>query len=389
MQHKKRGRPRLRDDQGRFDPSRFSHTPEATLRRPLAGYGPAGPSNLDDSFRRATSYRVLKSQPVDNVAPRFLERGPSSEANVFPAPLSIATRAQEPAAFLTMELEIVNASTAFVETIGMVSSTGPQDIRGRKLPELIAPQDREKVEHHQRQMQREQMQREPNYLPPIYGKQEEERVIQSIGFAPEDLARFQLDRQDLVTFVSSDGQQRSYAVQLGLAKVESTYFIVLLINVRARQFPYPSPSPHTRDVPYSYPPQQAGAFSQPTPISASFDPSRQRPLDVPLGPRKSSAPAQMISGLTPGMAQSFSPTAAGRGEYPPPGPSYQVSRNDMPPTTRPPAQQEFQLPPIRNPSQSIAPLSSEHSWPRDDRSNRVDIGGLIEKPADPNRRPTQ
>lgn len=46
---------------------------------------------------------------------------------------------------------------------------------------------------------------------------------------------------------------------------------------------------------------------------------------------------------------------------------------------RPPQQVEYQLPPIRG--QGQAGPSGEHpGWQRDDRSGRVDIGGLIEKP---------
>lgn len=378
----------------------------------MPGFAPSGPSGYDDSLRRSGQYRILKSQPMDNVAPRFLERGASSDSNIFPAPLSITTRTPEPAAFLTMELEVAKASPAFLEALGLVTPHGSQQIKGRKLTDLIGPMDREKALSHQRQMQAEQAQREPNYLPPIYGKQEEDRVIQSLGFGIEDLSRFQLDRTELFTFQGAvDGQQRIFSVRMGLAKVESIYLIVLLLSVQPRTVPYPSPSPHTRDIPYSYGTQQQAQFSQPTPVSASFDPNRQRLSEGSLGPRKSSAPAQMISGGMGGMgslggppglsSSSFSPNP-GRGEYSVAsvGPSFQPPRGEMMPqstaTTRlaPQSQQqqpEFQLPPIRNPSQpslASATSSSDQLWPpRDDRSNRVDIGGLIDKP-DPNRRPT-
>jgi len=402
VQHKKRGRPRLRDDRdARFDGSRFPSAPDAAaLRRPLGMSYPGGSiaSGYEDTFRRSSqSYRVLKSQPSEPMAGRYIDRASSADANVYAPPLSIATRATEPVAFLTTDLDVVRASMPFIEATGISSPPA-----GRKLYDLVVPAERERVTAYQRQMQDEQARQEPRYLPPIYGKMETERVIQGLGFNAEDVSRFQLDRHDRLTFNSTDGQPRNHAVQFGLAKVESIYLVVLRLNM-ANQFPYPSPSPHSREAPFAYPPQPPPpqqAFTQRTPVSATFDPNRPPPRydQAPAGPRPGGAPGQ-ISGLSPGVSPgipSYQPSS-NRPDYGVAPTSYQIPRSELPPTTRPPQAQSFQLPPIR--AQPAAPHpdvpAADSTWQRDDRSApasasasasssaRVDIGGLMNKPDQP------
>jgi len=334
-------------------------------------------------MRRAQSYRVLKSQPADSVAPRFPEHASASDANIYPAPLSISTRTPDPAAFLTMDLEIAKASSTFVEAIGR--SLG----RGSNLVDILVVGDRERVLNHQRQLQDEQARKEPQYLPPIFGKQEEERVIQALGFSPEEMSRFSLDRQDFLTFSGQDGQHRGYPVRLGLAKQDSIYFVVVALSITLRPLGHPTPSPHSRDPrdgPFVYQPMQPQQpYSQPTPVSATFDASRPRMgSDAGYGSRQPSLGGSVMAGLSPGMPSSYSPSPS-RPEFTAGPPSYQVPRSELMPATRPPPQPGYQLPPIRN-QQQAGQLSVEgSSWPRDDKS-RVDIGGLIDKP-DSSKRP--
>lgn len=382
VQHKKRGRPRLRDDnQPRFD-ARFPHPTDPTMRRPVSLYSPmtAVSGTYEDPLRRNNPYRVLKSQPSDPIAPRFIERGSASDANIFPAPLSITSRAPEPVAFLTTDLEIAKASRTFIEAVGS------QSIVGRRLLEVVSPGERDKAMALQRYLQEEQARKEPNYLPPIFGKQEAERVIQALSFDSDSISRFTLDRQDFFTFVSGDGQPRLYPIRIGLAKEDSIYFVVLLLNRPAQPFPGPSPSPQARDFSYSYHPQP---YTQLTPVSSSFDPGRPRygesSREGAYTPRQPPATTPMGSGFAPGASSNIPPysTSTPARIEPPAGPSHRIPRSELPPT-RPPQQVEYQLPPIRGQGQAGLPTETP-GWQRDDRSGRVDIGGLIEKP-DPSRR---
>ncbi|KAK1723446.1 hypothetical protein CaCOL14_007497 [Colletotrichum acutatum] len=388
VQHKKRGRPRLRDDrEARYGPSTYQHPQDAAAaaaaarRPPLSHYSAGTPiSGYDDPIRGSHSYRVLKSQPSEPIAPRYLDRAPMGEANLYSQPPSIASGAPEPVIFLTTELEIARASPSFADAVGIPS------VRGRSLFDIVMPSEREKLQSHQRQIQEERTRKDPVYLPPIFGRQEQERVFDSLRFEADEISRFQLDRQDFFVFAASDGQPRSYSVRLGLAKRESIYFIVLLINAAPR-YPYPSPSPHAREVPYPYPPQQQ-AYTQHTPVSATFEQPRPRFGEGALAPRPSPGqPLHMASGLSPGISPGMPSYQASpsRPEYASGPSSYQIPRSELPPTTRPP-QPSFQLPPIRaGPHQPPQPESS--SWQRDERSGRVDIGGLLEKPDPQQRRP--
>ncbi|KAI0117776.1 hypothetical protein GGR51DRAFT_267201 [Nemania sp. FL0031] len=393
VQHKKRGRPRLRDDrEPRFDTARFAHPPEPAIRRQLSLYTPPNvpPAPFDDPLRRS-QYRVLKSQPGEAVAPRFIERGSVTDANIFPAPLSIATQAPEPVAFLTIgDLEVVKASSTFIDaTMSNAQSIlgyRSQPIVGRKLVDMITPPERERVIALCKALQNEQLTKEPNYLPPIYGRDEEERVIRSQPFGPESISRYQLDRQDFFTFVAADGQPRQHSVRLGLAKDDSIYFVVLLLTPAGRPFPHPSPSPRARDITYSYQPQP---FTQLTPVSASFDPGRSRITDPPresgFTPRQPETPAQLVSALSPGVSPnvpSYSASASARGDHSG-GLEHQIPRSERA-LARPTQPPQYQLPPIRSQQQPGPP--ADVTWQRDDRTGRVDIGGLIEKPKTPPRR---
>lgn len=154
---------------------------------------------------------------------------------------------------------MVKASSTFIDaTMSNAQSMlgyRSQPIVGRKLVDMITPPERDRVDALCKALQNEQVTKEPNYLPPIYGRDEEERVIKSQPFGPESVSRYQLDRQHVLTFVAADGQPRPHQVRVGLAKDDSIYFVVLLLVLPGRSFPHPSPSPRSRDVIYSYQPQ--------------------------------------------------------------------------------------------------------------------------------------
>ncbi|KAL1876547.1 hypothetical protein Daus18300_002791 [Diaporthe australafricana] len=355
-------------------------------------------SGFDDSLRRTQSYRVLKSQPPEPLAPRFLERGSASGANVYPAPLAISTTPPEPAAFLTMDLEVVKASTSFSEAVGRPIT---QSLR---LTDMLALGDREKMVALQRQMQDEQARREPNYLPPMYVKQEEDHVLRSLGFSREEMAGYALELQENFRFNDQAGQLRNLPVRLGLAKRGSIYFVVVVVNTNTalRGFQPPTPSPQgrdPRDLAYSYPTPQM-PYPQPTPVSATFDHGRGRSVsDVAYLPRQPVTPGQMMPGLSPRLSSSYAASPS-RPDYPAGQPAYQIPRSELSTAPRTSQAPGYQLPPIRQPAQFQTQAQtqqpqyqhqpqqlggpSEQGWPRDDRQ-RVHIEGLIDRP-DPARR---
>jgi hypothetical protein len=423
MQHKKRGRPRLRENAS--ERQRYSLPPD-DLRRPLSGYtttgsvgsaveaGTAGSLARYEDPLRSRQYRILKSQVGDPNGPRYIDHTQLSDTNSVSSPVSGGSR-PEPVAYLSMRLEVLKASPTFVDIVA--PGTNDAAFVGKGLVDLVVPSDRERALAIQRRMDHEQSRKEPNYLPPIFGREQADRVMQSVGFALDEVSQFDLDQEELFSFdVLSDGPPRTLTVRFGLAKRESTFFVVLLLVPQTPQHQYSrssfaSPSPYTPEFPHPYHAQQSHQMRQhplpppPPPPSQpsqhqhqhqSFPPRSSGPsaLDMqrPL-PREGPLPPQSASGYSPGFHQAssaYSPSPS-RPDYPGGLSSFQIPRSELPPTSSqppppPPQQQQqqphVQLPPIRSPQ---PPPSADGVFSPDQRHRRVDIQSLIKKPDPPRR----
>jgi hypothetical protein len=354
------------------------------MRQPLSLYTPSDASmatGFGDPLQTSGSYRVLKTQgPMGGpMAPRYLDHASPADANIYGGPMPPAAHmraSQEPiCAFLTMEMQIAKATQSFGETIGF------HPIVSRKFQDIVSANDLEKVVRLQRAFDDERREREPNYLPPIYLKFEEDRVIQSVGFGSEEINQVGADRQDMFTFQGPDGRQRTYLVRFGLAKKESTYFIVLVLHIPAtpQSFHQPSSSPYSREsylreAQYGYhPPQQM--YPQ-NPAGPSFvapqafgDPRGDMTAYRTPGALGGNVPS---SGNMPGFTQTQPRQDYSQGQAP-----YQTPRSEVP-QDQMQHQHDLQLPPIRD--QLGEGSSMDPMRRRDDRSGRVDIDGLIERP---------
>jgi len=353
------------------------------LQRPMApslyGQGSSMGMPYDDNLRRTQSYRVLKSQPAEPIAPRFSERALASDSSIFPAPLSIPPRAPElriaePAAFLTVDFEFGNASNTFLDAVARPS------VQGLRLVDVLAAGERDKASGLQRQIQEERQRKEPTYLPPMFSRENAERVMQRLGFSSEELSRYTPEWQEHLSFLGQDGQTRQLSFRMALTKVDSIYIVLLWLSpIRAFQYPTPSPNPREipREITYSYQPGPQ-LYSQPTPVSATFDPRQARPGDGGYGARQAAphgAPPPLVTGLSPGLQSSYAGSPS-RPEYSL-GPPYQT------PAGRSSQAPGYQLPPIRN-QQSSGPPQQEFYHAREERS-RVDIGGLLDRPGPQNK----
>lgn len=359
------------------------------MRRPLTSvYGSGSTMGMvqSDSLRRTQSYRVLKSQPAESIAPRFLERGLAADANVFPAPLSISTTRvpEEPVAYLrVVGLEFLKASATFYSAIGRPSRTG-----FKLLEDVLAPGDRGKAERIDRQTKEEQRNREMG-LPAMTTVDEQAHFAQRLGFGADDIARYQTDwRVEHLTFEGEDGQHRQFPTRFGLVKEDSVWFVVLILQIQPpRPYQYPTPSPNPRDNTYPYQPTPL-SFSQPTPMSATFDPRQSRLGEPsPYGARQPMAigapPPSIMTGRSPGLPSGYVPSP-NRPSYPETSSSYQVPRSEIhPPSSRPPQMQGYQLPPLNlGPSTGPSQPQPQERQSRGDRP-RVDIGGLLDHPGHP------
>lgn len=391
VQHKKRGRPRLREEpRYAVEPS---YPPPESMRRPLSLYGPdtAVSTPFSDALHRSGSYRVLKSQGGIGgpIASRYPEhQTPPENPSLYGGSMTPNTRIpllpQEPiCAYLTMEMQVAKSTKVFEETIGV------QPVTSRNLQDIVSPSDRDKVFRLQRLFDDERRVREPNYLPPIYLKYEEDRVIQSVGFGPEDVRQPEADRSEMITFQSPDGQQRTFQLRFGLAKKESTYFVVVVIDVPTTPQPFhPSSSPYTRE-PYHRDPQYG--YHPQSGYQPSHPPTRFMP-NPPYGEPQPSVPSYRTPGSLSSNMSPFLQASSQRSDYVQ-GQSnpYQTPRSEghiqgqsivqtqSQTQAHSQRQRDLQLPPIRDQRGG-----DELSGRRDDRA-RFDIGGLLENP-DPSGR---
>ncbi|KAH7176038.1 hypothetical protein EDB81DRAFT_706267, partial [Dactylonectria macrodidyma] len=359
MQHKKRGRPRRRDDRDRrYDLSRFLHPQDAVVRRPLSICPSGG---------------TLTHRASEPIPPRYLERAPATDANSYAVSSSIAARVLEPVAFLNMKMEFAKVSPAFVDAIGGAN------IQGRSLSDIVVPAERERVLAIRSQLLEEQARKEPNYLPPILARLD--HIIQGPGFGAEELRRFQLERQEYLTFRTfdrQDRQDRQYPVRLGLAKEGSIYFVVMMLSHAARHSYQQAPSPFFAQGYNPQPQNSQATYGQRAPVTATFDPVRQSFNEGPLGSRPPPGPSgQLPPNPTLGMGAGAPSYAASPSRRECLGPtSYHIPRSELATTIRPRPQPLFQLPPIRAQQDQVG-HPGERTWSREERPGRVDIGGLI------------
>ncbi|KAF5017419.1 hypothetical protein F66182_10653 [Fusarium sp. NRRL 66182] len=302
------------------------------------------------------------------------------DASTYLAPLPTSSRSTDAVAFLNMKMEFAKASPAFVDAVGQA------DLQGKNLGDVVVPAEREKVASIRSQLIEEQTRKEPNYLPPILARLD--HIIQGLGFGAEEIGRFQLDRQEYLTFRAIDGQPRQYSIRLGLEKEGTIYFVVIVISLPLRHtYPLPS-SPATREAGHGYgsqPPTPQSVYRIPVPPAPTFDMDRGRFNEAPLVSRPTAGPStQLPTNANPGGAQVAGATSyaasPSRTEYAA-SQSFHVPRSEMPPSGGYRPQPAFQLPPIRaQPDQPGLRPAGEQKWVREERPNRVDIGGLIEKP---------
>jgi hypothetical protein len=182
--------------------------------------------------------------------------------------------------------------------------------------------------------------------------------------------------------------------------------VVLLLDRMPRPS-YPTPSPSIRDMGGSFEPGLQ-LYSQPTPLSATFDPRQSRMSDPGYDPRQAGPPSaslHMLTARSPGLSSAYG-ASPNRPDYPITPRTYQAPRTEVHPSSRPPPQTaEYQLPPlprIRSPpagtssqqleqphsqqqqqqQQQQAPPPPQPYQSREERS-RIGIGGLLEPPGPP------
>jgi hypothetical protein len=244
VQHKKRGRPRLRDDreftrpeEGRPPPSQIpgappasetfthqtpfssAHLHRATDTRRTLGSTAHGPDIPSANSHSATS---TTGASVNNVG----DYGGGVLAPPYGAGPNMAYQ-HLPVAYLNLDLVIQKSNQAFADLVSFLGT-----IRGKHLGDFLEARQNDNLQRLRNELREERDEREPTYMAPItpVGQDPMRAVMESV--ADQDIDHFTHGFTQRPMFLSfrlpSGGQYQSLQVQIRLAKT-SLYFVTLVV----------------------------------------------------------------------------------------------------------------------------------------------------------------
>lgn len=279
MLHKKRGRPRLRDDRDFTRPEQGSQQPTQTLGSNL-------PTSTE-AFAHQTTYLASHSHRVaDTPRTTVAQRGNSipdvgtssigsralsvgSYGGVSAPPYSMGSDLAYqslPIAFLNLDLVIQKSNQAFQDLVSFLGSVG-----GKHLGELLEPRQNESLQRLRNDLRDERDEREPAYMAPItpIGHDPMRSVMESVADRDvEHVSHGFTDRPMFLSYRLPNGQYQSLQTQIRLAKT-SLYFVTLVVR-----------TPPSRPL---GPPLLTQQLAPPTPIHASQALSAPTPLPTRTG----------------------------------------------------------------------------------------------------------
>ena len=270
MQHKKRGRPRLRDEENGRGAHFGSEYPHTHLY-------PAQPDvlSLSTSSQRGHqpngSYRELRSQPAalyadpSNGRPvisRTSDPTCTRSLDAFPSVHIVPD--STPTALLTLDFVIARSNYAFSDALCLRTNA-----EGRSLRDLIIPSERDKIQRLQNSLRAELQdtaQLPPSFRNPLsqssFSNADRDLLGATTGFQP---------RSEYWTFRLPNEQSRGFPVTVCLAKT-TVYFIVLTLVSSNNSLP---------SLPAQSTSQGGWPQSLPSPASAhsNHSPSWERQVD--------------------------------------------------------------------------------------------------------------
>ncbi|OQO00265.1 hypothetical protein B0A48_14052 [Cryoendolithus antarcticus] len=348
--HKKRGRPRLRDD-GEFKMERPLPAPLAatssavdtgmTQVRPMA----TPRHRRQESFRSMQSLTSEGSPSYGPPTPSYLRQPdrPYQSALTYVSPRSSAPSnlaSEVPTALLDMNLVIMRANRAFQQ----IMAAG-RELTQQRLTDIAAPADSESFISIRDSLREERDGREPSYLPPILPSGE----TPISGVDDRDVERYTEGYRDRthtwLQLQAAPGAAQTFPARIRLAKA-ATYFIVVIL-------------PSFRPVADRPPPQQGSMYGPH--LAFSPGPSVQQPRPV--------TPQQRPPSVHPAPSYTYRPEDSRT--YPPQQQqqqqSYQQSPSGSSSFTYPPAQQPSAY--QRGPYASWLPPQQQQSHPPQLRSH--------------------
>ncbi|CZT24106.1 uncharacterized protein RCC_09823 [Ramularia collo-cygni] len=295
VQHKKRGRPRLREE-GEF---------KVEQMHPVAGPSNATPTAIDHHMRpiaatrhrRAESFRSLRSQGSESsgvgVSPTYsIPRPTNTTQPTFgfqppPAPNITPGGYEIPTAYLDLDLIIIKANSSFRQIM-----LGGQEVARRHLRDIAAPADGQDFQTIRNRLRAEREGREPLYMPPIILRGHDPLL----GALEADVNQYTRGFDDHTytwTHTQAGSSGQNFPARVRLAKASSYFVSVTLPSFRPVEPPSQSTyarRPETQNVPRSVPPEvspRAGfvpyprpTFPPPLPASRSSQSVQNTPPQV-------------------------------------------------------------------------------------------------------------
>ena len=268
--HKKRGRPRLRDES------------EFKVEQILPGPGPgsmsqviAGPSTprpiAGTRHRRTESLRSLRSQTSE-----YSPGSGGQPTPMFPPPASMLpppnmppprdlTPAEIPTAFLDLDFIVIRANRPFQEIIN-----SGRDIRGARMADLVTAADNTALPDIRNDIRGEREALDPHYMPPII-RQGQDPLS---GVSEADLDRLSQSSADRTyTWARNLPGSEPFPARVRLGKAD-IYFLAVTLPTFRPIFP-PAPPPQ-----FALPPYLSGMPppNPPLPAPPQYPPTHYSPV---------------------------------------------------------------------------------------------------------------
>ncbi|PSN72838.1 hypothetical protein BS50DRAFT_628952 [Corynespora cassiicola Philippines] len=241
VQHKKRGRPRLRDDKdfGRTDESRAAPTqllgtlpPSATKGYPQQSpYPPTAHRGSDPLRGLRTSTQDLPNVHPQSISPSSARR-PSTVRSYsygstpYSAGPTLAYHSL-PVAFLNLDLVLLKSNQAFQDLVSFLG-----DVRGKNLADLLEARQTDVLQRIRNELRDEREEREPTYMAPITPLGQD--PLHAVSEREVDqVSQGYTDRPFLLNFRLPNSQYQSLQTQIRLAKT-SLYFVTLVVHTPPR-----------------------------------------------------------------------------------------------------------------------------------------------------------
>ncbi|KAL8698844.1 MAG: hypothetical protein Q9224_001667 [Gallowayella concinna] len=238
VQHKKRGRPRLREEETIREVA-FGIDAHAEAYASQTGLIPL----TEPGRPRSKSYRELRSQPegfYSSQRPRTSDAGygnpyPPGASRVPMSPISSYTSESVPTVLLTPDFRVAQHNYAFADALALQNS-----LKGYALLDLVVPSDREKIHRLQAALRAEML--DSAHLPPMSGRFD---PITSMPYI-EDLNIGQVTagfhtRSEYWSFRLPGDRSRGFPISISLARGPGHFVILTLVHSIPSN---PIPSPH-------------------------------------------------------------------------------------------------------------------------------------------------